>query len=328
MTAFARLGVASAFVLLAAGAPARAEVSGKALVDALNGIFGQHAGKRASHAKGVCAEGRFTATGAAAGLSQAPLFSAGSPAVTIRFSMGGGNPAVSDKTRTVRGMALRLTLPEDESMDLVTLSAPVFFARTPEQALGFLEARAVDPATGKPDPARVEAFGKANPETLRQAEWIKANPLPGSYLDTPWFGVHAFRFVNAAGDAVHGRWELEPAGGVVGLSEEALAVLPDDFLAAELESRLAAGRANFEVHVRIAEAGDPLDDPTALWPAERRRVHVGTLTVTGRTGQACDGIMFNPLALPEGIEAGPDPILPLRLPAYAESLARRLRAAP
>lgn len=330
MTAVARLGVAftSTVAILTAGQPARAEVSGRELVEALNGIFGQHAGRRASHTKGVCAEGHFTATAAAASLSRAPLFTAGSPAVTLRFSMGGGNPAVSDKTRTVRGLALRFTLPDDEIMDLVTISAPMFFARTPEQALGFLEARAVDPASGKPDPARVEAFGKANPETLRQADWLKANPLPASYLDSPWFGVHAFRFVNAAGEAVHGRWELEPARGVVGLSEQALAGLPDDFLAAEFESRLTAGQANFEVHVRIADAGDPLDDPTTLWPPERRRVTVGTLTVTRATGQACDGIMFSPLALPEGIEAGPDPILPLRVQAYVESFSRRLQAPP
>lgn len=325
MRALETLGIAVALAA-AVSLPAHAEVTGKDLVDALNGIFGQHAGKRGSHAKGVCAAGHFTATAEAPSVSRAPHFAGSETPVTFRYSMGGGNPAVSDKTRTARGMAMRFALPDDEVSDLVALSAPLFFARTPEDALEFLRVRAADPATGKPDPAKVEAFSKAHPETLRQGEWVKANPLPSSYLTSPYFGVNAFRFVNAAGEAVHGRWEIDPAGGVVGLSDEELAALPDDFLAADLEARLAAGPASYEVYVRIAEAGDPVEDPTTLWPEDRRRVHVGTLTVTEATGQSCDAIMFNPLALPDGIEPSADPILPVRVPAYAESFSRRMRS--
>ncbi len=328
MRSLAGFGVTLVLTTLAAALPARADVSGKDLVDALNGVFGQHAGKRASHAKGVCATGQFTATQTARSLSKTALFAGGSKPVTFRYSIGGGNPAVADGTRAVRGMAMRFALPDDELMDLVTVSAPVFFARTPEQTFEFLRVRAVDPATGKPDSAKVEAFGKANPETLRQSAWLKANPLPASYLTSPYFGVHAFRFVNAAGETVHGRWEIEPVDGVVGLAEEALAGLPTDFLASDLESRLAGGPVSFEVHVRVAEVGDVLDDPTLLWPAERRRVHVGKLTVTAATGQECDAIMFNPLALPAGIEPSADPILPLRQAAYVESLSRRMQPLP
>ena len=40
------------------------------LVNALNGVFGKHAGKRAAHAKGICVKGSFTPTSEAAALSQ------------------------------------------------------------------------------------------------------------------------------------------------------------------------------------------------------------------------------------------------------------------
>ena len=305
------------------GAPAAAETAPKDLVDALNGIFGQHAGKRASHAKGICAAGEFRPTGEGAQLSKAPLFAGAAVPVTIRFSMGGGNPAIADKTNVTRGMAIRFALPDESVADLVTISAPVFFARTPEDALQFLLVRKPDPATGKPDPGKVEEFSKAHPETTLQGAWLKAHPVPDSYLTTPFFGVNAFRFTNDRGQSVFGRWQIEPAGGVVGLSEEEAKSVSNDFLTEDLEERLAAGAADFQVHVQLAGEGDPITDPTAEWPATRERVHVGTISVNKVTGQDCDAIMFSPLALPPGIEPSEDPILAIRPAVYAESFLRR-----
>lgn len=305
------------------GAPAVAETAPKDLVDGLNGIFGQHAGKRASHAKGICAAGEFRPSGEATQLSKAPHFAGAAVPVTIRFSMGGGNPAIPDKTNVTRGMAIRFALPDESVADLVTISAPVFFARTPEDALQFLLVRKTDPATGKPDPAKVEEFSKAHPETTLQGAWLKAHPVPNSYLTTPFFGVNAFKFTNDGGQSVFGRWYIEPAGGVVGLSEDEAKSVSDDFLTEDLEQRLAAGAADFQVHVQLAAEGDAITDPTAEWPATRERVHVGTISVNKVTGQDCDAIMFSPLALPPGIEPSEDPILAIRPAVYAESFLRR-----
>lgn len=293
------------------------------LVDALNGIFGQHEGKRGSHAKGICAIGEYRPTDQAAQLSAAPHFNNGPVPATIRYSMGGGNPAISDKTNTVRGMALRLELPDYEITDMVLISAPLFFARTPEQTLEFLRVRARDPDTGKPDPDRVAAFSEANPETTRQSAWLNDNPFPDSYLTTPFFGVNAFRFTNADGESVYGRWHVKPAGGVDGVPAEEIPNLSDDFLMDDLAQRLAEGSSDYEFHVQIAGDGDPITDPTELWPDNREMIHVGTLTVTEAIGQDCDDMMFSPVALPDGIEPSDDPILHIRTPVYAESFMRR-----
>ena len=75
-----------------------------ALVDALNNTFGRHEGKRASHAKGFCAAGEFTPSPDAARIVHSPLFAQGPLPATLRFSVGGGNPNVSDKSRTVPGV--------------------------------------------------------------------------------------------------------------------------------------------------------------------------------------------------------------------------------
>jgi catalase len=122
---------------------------------------------------------------------------------------------------------------------------------------------------------------------------------------------------------VFGRWQIEPAGGVVGLTEEETNSVSDDFLTADLEKRLAAGAADFAVHVQLAAEGDPITDPTAEWPDTRPRVHVGTISVSSVTGQECDSVMFSPLALPPGIEPSEDPILAIRPAVYAESFIRR-----
>ena len=44
------------------------------LVNALNGVFGAHAGKRAAHTKGICLKGNFTPTAEAPSLTKAPHF--------------------------------------------------------------------------------------------------------------------------------------------------------------------------------------------------------------------------------------------------------------
>jgi catalase len=46
------------------------------LVDALNGVFGKHAGARGSHAKGFCARGTFTPAPAADSFANTRLLSA------------------------------------------------------------------------------------------------------------------------------------------------------------------------------------------------------------------------------------------------------------
>src|SRR5262249_36870080 len=64
--------------------------------DALNKAWGQHAGFRANHAKGMVVEGSFKATPAAAELSKAALFTGSAIPVTVRFSDSTGLPDLAD----------------------------------------------------------------------------------------------------------------------------------------------------------------------------------------------------------------------------------------
>ena len=69
-----------------------------------------------------------------------------------------------------------------------------------------------------------------------------------------------------------------------------------------------------------------VDDPTEEWPAERERVEVGRLELTGpETEREQDGdvLVFDPMRVTDGIEPSDDPILHFRSRAYRESVGRR-----
>jgi len=294
------------------------------LVNALNGVFGKHAGKRAAHAKGICLKGSFTPTAEAATLSKAPHFSAAVP-VTARFSLGGGNPAASDMQKdNARGLAVHFDLGKGNTTDLVMISAPVFVAKTPEQFVELLKTVAPGP-DGKQDADKIAAFFKANPESTRQGAWLNARPVPASYATAQYFGVHAFTVTNANGDKHVIKWKFVPVKDEQGLSDEDAKGKGDDFYSAELKDRLGKGPAQFDLYAILGEPGDPEDDPTAEWPEGRKELKMGTLAITAEEPDAtCDAGIFDPNNLADGIEAPKnDKILPMRSLDYAVSFGRR-----
>ncbi len=296
-------------------------------VNALEGLFGKHAGFRRSGAKGLCASGHFVGNTVGRSLSSASAFSGAKVPAVLRFSLGGGSPKASDKSRSVRGLAFQLTAGDGEVWQSANVSAPVFFVARPEQFAPFLQARTPDPATGKPDAARLKAFNDANPETLRQAAYLAQAPVPASYASVNYWSTNAFIVTNAQGEKTTVRWQFEPVAGTLGLTDEQLKNMPDEFLAEELRRRVAGGPVVFDFKFQIAEAGDPVDDPTQVWPAARRIVPAGQLVITqveAGAGGACERITFNPTALPKGIDASSDPVLRARAAPYALSLGRRI----
>ena len=193
-------------------------------IDAVGEVYGRHEGERATHAKGTLCAARFEASSEAAGLSRALHF-AGEPVdARVRFSNGSGVPTAPDGEVDGRGMAVTFSLPDGTATDIVALTLPVFFVRTPEDFLEFTRARKPDPETGQPDFAKVGAFLEAHPETLPAVQAALGAPAPSSYLGCTYFGLHAFRLVSADGAGTWVRWVLEPDAAGSGLSPE-----EDDF---------------------------------------------------------------------------------------------------
>ncbi len=296
------------------------------LVDALEGVFGKQAGFRRSGAKGVCATGFFVGTPEGRGLSTAAVFKGAEIPTTVRFSIGGGAPKAPDKGKTVRGLAIKINGPGNESWEQANISAPVFFVNSPANFVKFLDARRPIPAGG-PDPAKVKAFNDSHPDAKPQIAYLAAAPVPASYGAVNYWGTNAFIFTGPDNKKRTGKWVFEPARGVEGLTEDQLKALPAEFLVDDLKARLAKGNVAFNFNVQIAEAGDVVNDATVPLPANRKVVNAGRLVIEklDESGASCDKITFNPLVLPKGVAPSDDPVLMARPGAYAVSLGRRLQ---
>jgi catalase len=284
------------------------------IVDAINEISGVHPGHRAAHAKGTLMTGTFT--GAGTDLTTAPHLQGEPVRVTARFSNGGGDPGIPDYAREGRGMAVKFYLPDGAKTDIVALSLPCFFVRTPEDFLEFTRARK-DPERLMPD------WLGAHPEALTAIQAaLGANP-PASYASCAYNSIHSFRWIDADGGSRFVRYRWEPEAGVETLSPEDAKARGRDYLQEDL---LARGESAFRLKAIIATEEDAVDDPTVAWPDEREQVEVGRLVVEGpELERERDGdiLVFDPTRMIDGIELSDDAILRFRGPAYSVSVERR-----
>lgn len=294
------------------------------LVDELEAVYGRHPGFRRNHAKGVCFTGWFDSNGAAADLSRAAVFKPGRVPVFGRFALNGGAPARPDGPDTSRSMAVDFALPGGETWRTGMINIPVFPVRDAPGFYDLLVAFRPDPATGKPDPERLKNFAVAHPEAARAFAILKEAPLASGFADDTYNGLNAFRLIDAAGKATAVRWSMRP----VDAFEAAPSWTPLDrnYLFDALAARLQRGAAQWHFVLIIAAPGDPTNDATLPWPADRRTIDVGTLDVTALQSEArgnCRDVNFDPLVLPSGIERSDDPLLQARSDIYALSFARR-----
>jgi catalase len=303
------------------------EVTAPQVVDAIEGVFGVTKGERRNHIKGTCAAGEFVGTAEAAKYSRSALFSGKPVPVVARFSLAGGNPKAPDTARSARGMALEFRLPGGQLHHMTMLNTPMFGAAHPKTFLALMQATKPDAATGKPDPEKIKAFKAAHPDNQAQADFLAANNPPASYASSAYYGIHTFKFVDAAKKVTLVRWRFVPQDGEKRLSDDEMKTAGPNFLEPALVARTQQGPARWDMMVSIGEAGDSVDNPTLLWPESRRQFKAGTLSITAakpQKGAECEPINFDPLVMAEGIEPTNDPVLLFRSPAYAVSFGKRL----
>jgi len=314
---------------LLTSAPAAAQPSPDAIVDAFEAVLGPVRTHRPSHPKGVCAAGHFVATAEGTRLSVAPVFSGQRNTALIRFGVAGANPNASDTARGTRGLSIRFESAAGDLFEMANISAPVFIAPTPQALVDGLLARANDPATGRPNAERAAAFAAfvaANPSVGNQGRYVAANAPPASFATTPYWGVNTFRFRGQDGQIRPARWVFEPRAGVERLTAEQMQSLGNHYLADELRRRVATAPIEFDMVLQFPGPGDDLLNPTIAWPDNRPRAVVGRLTVTevsASPGGPCDPISFMILDQAPGIEMSDDPVLQARASSYAVSLSRR-----
>ncbi len=293
------------------------------IVDALNKLFGVHAGFRANHAKGVVAEGSFKPAPGAAALSKAALFNGPAIPVTVRFSDATGLPKLPDGSPSANphGLAIKFHLPDGDETDIVINSLKFFPVATGAEFRDMLLAAADSPPDA-PKPTKLDAFLASHPNAARAQATTQT---PDSFADEQYYGINAFVLVNKKGERQAVRYIAAPEK-LVHLDAAEAAKRPPDFLADELAARLAQGPATFHLKAQLASPSDQTKDASEPWPESDKIVELGVLTIDRVAPDSLEAqkqLLFLPGRLIDGIEPSDDPLIGVRDGAYAVSFSRR-----
>jgi catalase len=314
------LGVAAIAFAYTAGWLSPGRLTPRRLVASLAPPGGPALGHRRNHAKGICFTGTFEANGDGSALSRAPVFVRGQYPVVGRFNLGSPVANAADATVRVRGVGIQITTPNRQEWRSAMINAPIFPVSTPQD---FYE---LQTAAGSKDPDAMKSFVAAHPEFLTFLGWAKNAPWTASYAEEHYNSLNSFVFVDGSGGEHTIRWSLIPEAQPVAITPEELAKRGPDFLEEEITQRVAASPQRWNLVVTVANPGDPTADPTKAWPADRRTVNVGTLTVQQiepeRDGP-CRDINYDPTVLPAGIRTSDDPFPAARSAAYSRSFNSR-----
>ncbi|WDF68161.1 catalase [Sphingobacterium oryzagri] len=311
------------------------------LIEKLAAFDRERIPERVVHARGVGAYGEFTAAADVTPYTKASLFQNGKTTpVFVRFSTvvhGSGSP---ETLRDPRGFAVKFYT-DQGNYDLVGNNLPVFFIRDAMKFPDMVHAFKPSPINNKQDPNRVFDFFYNIPEATHMLTWLYSNyGTPANYRQMDGFGVHAFKWVNAAGEVSYVKYTWKSQQGVENFNTaQAEQKQGEDFQHAtvDLYDNIRAGHyPAWQLYVQIINAKDfdaldfnPLD-PTKVWPERIAPLKLlGKMTlnrVPDNFFQEVEQAAFSPGTLVPGIEPSEDKLLQGRLFSYFDTQRYRIGA--
>lgn len=260
--------------------------------------------------------------------------------VFVRFSTvihGTGSP---ETARDPRGFAVKFYTQEG-NYDLVGNHLPVFFIRDALKFPDMVHSLKPAPDTNIQEPARYWDFMTLSPESTHMLTWLFSDDgTPASYREMDGFGVHAYKWINAAGKQTYVKYTWKSLQGVRNFTaQEATETQARDFNHATRDLYEAIELGNYpewELHVQLMPvehvdryAFDPLD-PTKVWPEDMYPLQkVGTMTLNRNPINYFSEVeqsAFAPSVLVPGIEPSEDKLLQGRLFSYPDTQRYRLGA--
>jgi len=232
----------------------------------------------------------------------------------------------NDPNSNPKGIAIRFKLAGDGIMDIVANGQNGFPAGTPADFVGFLGS-VLTSGPDAPKPTPLDKFLATHPNTARFLG--TPNPQPASFATYTYFGNNAFIFVNASGQRQAIRWQIIPVAGEQHLDANTAATKGPNFIFDEFRERISKAPIEFRLQVEVAEPNDPTSDATLVWPADRKKVVLGTIRLTNLDPKSAEterGMIYDPTHLTDGIELSDDPLPPFRAQVYSLSFARRQSA--
>ena len=275
--------------------------------------------KKINHTKGFCASGEFIpAKGISNGID-IPLLREKRLEATLRYSIGGGDPRASDKTKT-RGLAIKLSGSKD-AWEIVALNTEINFARDAREFGQFFEMMV--PKNGIVDTALIKRRTNEVASYRNFAKYVDELGISDSVANTAFHSVHTFFFRDSRGNMTPARFRLAPEAAAVYLDKYELKRLGDEFLEADFKKKVAKAPITYRLILIFANENDAVNDTTALWHGKHDELEIGALRVMDYDGAECNLNVFMPSVLPEGVGEPIDPLFRVRNETYAVSFGRR-----
>ncbi|ANM10297.1 MULTISPECIES: catalase [unclassified Rhizobium] len=300
--------------------------------------------ERVVHARGYGAHGYFETYESLAAYTRADLFQRPgekTPAF-VRFSTVAGSKGSFDLARDVRGFAVKLYT-QQGNWDLVGNNIPVFFI---QDAIRFPDIiHAVKPEPDRQFPQAQSAhdnfwdFISLTPESMHMIMWVMSDrAIPRSFRFMEGFGVHTFRFVNAADESTFVKFHWKPKLGLQSVAwNEAVKIngADPDFHRRDLWQSIQSGNfPEWELCVQLFDQdfADTFDfdilDPTKIIPEEILPVKpVGRLVLDRMPENffaETEQVAFMTQNVPPGIDFSNDPLLQGRNFSYLDTQLKRL----
>jgi catalase len=300
--------------------------------------------ERIVHARGSAAHGYFECTHPLTEVTRASLFSEAGKRTPVftRFSTVIGERGSPDTPRDVRGFAVKFYTDEG-NWDLVGNNIPVFFIQDAMKFPDLVHAAKPEPHFGMPQAATAHDtfwdFVSLMPESTHMLMWAMSDrTLPRSLRMMQGFGVHTFRFVNAAGKSTFVKFHWNPVAGTHSLDwDESVKICgaDPDFHRRDLWEAIEAGNfPEWELGVQLfterqAEAFSfDVLDATKLIPEELVPVRpVGRLVLNRNPDNffaETEQVAFCAAHVVPGIDFSNDPLLAGRIHSYQDTQISRL----
>jgi catalase len=300
--------------------------------------------ERIVHARGSGAHGYFENYEPLTELTRAsPFAEAGKRTpVFVRFSTVAGERGSKDTARDVRGFAVKFYT-EEGNWDLVGNNMPVFFIQDAMKFPDLVHAVKPEPHHAMPQAASAHDtfwdFVSLMPESTHMLLWLMSDrAIPRSYRMMQGFGVHTFRFVNAAGATTFVKFHWTPLQGTHSLVwDEAVKIsgADPDFHRRDLWEAIEAGEyPQWELGVQLfsEEAAEAYSfdvlDATKIVPEELVPITpVGRLVLNRNPDNffaETEQVAFCAAHIVPGIDFTNDPLLAGRIHSYVDTQISRL----
>jgi catalase len=262
--------------------------------------------------------------------------------VFVRFSTVVGSRGSADTVRDVRGFATKFYT-EDGNYDLVGNNMPVFFIQDAMKFPDLVHAIKPQPDHEMPQASAAHDtfwdFISLMPESMHMIMWVLSDrALPRSYRMMDGFGVHTFKFVNAADRVtfVKFHWRaLLGAHSLVWDEVQKLAGKDPDYNRRDLWDAIKMGNyPEFELGVQLftpeeaAKWDFDVLDATKIVPEELVPVRlIGKMTLNRNPDNffaETEQVAFHPGHVVPGIDFTDDPLLQGRLFSYLDTQLIRL----